>query len=82
MQAKRQEVLAICHLVESNTTFGLVRATTELLQRGRKLYENRPDKGWQLTGSISFVVMQEEGVGEALTADRHFEQAGFKALLI
>jgi hypothetical protein len=31
---------------------------------------------------ISFVVMQDEGVGEALTGDRHFEQAGFKALLI
>jgi predicted nucleic acid-binding protein len=26
-------------------------------------------------------VMQERGLGEALTGDRHFEQAGFAALL-
>jgi predicted nucleic acid-binding protein len=27
------------------------------------------------------VVMERHGLSEALTADRHFEQAGFKALL-
>jgi predicted nucleic acid-binding protein len=31
--------------------------------------------------SNSFVVMQERGLTEALTADRHFEQAGFTILL-
>lgn len=30
---------------------------------------------------ISFVVMEEEGITDALTGDRHFEQAGFIALL-
>jgi uncharacterized protein len=30
---------------------------------------------------ISFVVMRREGPAEALTADHHFEQAGFRALL-
>jgi len=25
---------------------------------------------------------KDEGIGEALTGDRHFEQAGFKALLV
>jgi len=30
---------------------------------------------------ISFVVMEQHGIVEALTADHHFEQAGFKALL-
>jgi hypothetical protein len=79
---QRQEVLAVCRLVETNAAFRLVRATADLLQRGRKLYEDRPDKEWQLTDCISFVVMQDEGVGEALTGDRHFEQAGFKALLV
>ena len=29
----------------------------------------------------SFVVMQEEGLTDALTTDRHFEQAGFAVLL-
>ena len=34
-----------------------------------------------LTDCISFVVMEDKGITEALTADRHFEQAGFTALL-
>jgi predicted nucleic acid-binding protein len=35
----------------------------------------------QYHGSSTFVVMEREGLTEALTADRHFEQAGFRALL-
>jgi uncharacterized protein len=42
---------------------------------------SRRDKEWSLTDCISFVVMKERGLTEALTADHHFEQAGFKALL-
>jgi predicted nucleic acid-binding protein len=30
---------------------------------------------------VSFVVMHERGLTDALTADRHLEQAGFVALL-
>jgi predicted nucleic acid-binding protein len=34
-----------------------------------------------LTDGISFVIMQERGITEALTSDHHFEQAGFMVLL-
>jgi uncharacterized protein len=52
-----------------------------LMDRGLALFTDRQDKDWPLTDCISFVVMQEQGVHEALTADHHFEQAGFVALL-
>jgi uncharacterized protein len=45
------------------------------------MFAARSDKRWSLTDCISFVVMQERGLTEALTADRHFEQAGFSILL-
>ncbi len=77
----RQEVSSICHLVETNPAFRLAPATTDLFRRGKRLYQERADKQWSLTDCISFVVMQDEGVREALTGDQHFEQAGFKALL-
>jgi predicted nucleic acid-binding protein len=54
---------------------------TRRWERGLRLYFERPDKEWSLTDCISFTVMREEGLMEALTGDRHFEQAGFSALL-
>ncbi|MSQ96741.1 MAG: PIN domain-containing protein [Gemmataceae bacterium] len=47
---------------------------------GFDLYEARPDKDWSLTDCISFAVMTERGLSDALTADHHFEQAGFRAI--
>ena len=65
----------------SHEDFEVVPASAELFQRGVEFFRVRPDKEWSLTDCISFVVMAEKGISEALTADRHFEQAGFKALL-
>jgi len=51
-------------------------------EQGLSLYRERPDKDWSLTDCISFAVMRGEDMAEALTGDRHFQQAGFAALLI
>jgi uncharacterized protein len=59
----------------------VIPASGSLFGRGVDLYERRPDKSWSLTDCISFVVMTERGLIEALTGDHHFEQAGFRALL-
>jgi predicted nucleic acid-binding protein len=59
----------------------IVGSSIDLWKRGRSLYAARPDADWSLTDCISFVVMQELGLTEALTADHHFEQAGFTRLL-
>lgn len=49
--------------------------------RGLELYGNRADKGWSLTDCISFEIMREHEIVDALTGDHHFIQAGFRALL-
>ena len=59
----------------------VVPPTQDLFERGVRLYLERPDKDWSLTDCISFVVIEDHGITEALTADHHFEQAGFIALL-
>ncbi len=59
----------------------IVPADAQLFQEGVELYASRLDKEWSLTDCISFVVMRREGITDALTGDRHFEQAGFNALL-
>jgi predicted nucleic acid-binding protein len=45
------------------------------------LFTRRPDKEWSLTDCASFVVMNDLRLRDALSADRHFEQAGFRSLL-
>jgi uncharacterized protein len=47
---------------------------------GLELYRSRPDKGYSLVDCISMQTMRKEGLTEALTNDRHFEQEGFRAL--
>jgi len=44
-------------------------------------YARRGDQEWGLTDCASFLIMEREGVHEALAYDHHFEQAGFQALL-
>jgi predicted nucleic acid-binding protein len=59
----------------------VVEAGSAWLDAGLVLYSSRPDKDWGLTDCISFAVMQRMQIADALTSDRHFEQAGFRALL-
>jgi hypothetical protein len=58
-----------------------VPGSTDLFARALELYASRPDKDWSLTDCISFIVMKDQGLEGALTADVHFVQAGFRALL-
>jgi len=54
----------------------------EALHRGAQSYlQSRLDKQYSLCDAISFLLMQEYGITEALTTDHHFEQAGFQRLL-
>jgi uncharacterized protein len=59
----------------------VVPPTREQFERALGRYAQRPDKEWSLTDCLSFLLMEERGISEALTADHHFEQAGFRALM-
>jgi predicted nucleic acid-binding protein len=70
----------ILHL-RGTTACEIIPASRELLDRALELYHQHADKKWTLTDCVSFAIMRELGVTEALTGDKHFEQAGFIALL-
>jgi uncharacterized protein len=59
----------------------IISPEPSLWQRGLELFFDRPDKEWSLTDCISFAVMRDKNITQALTGDRHFQQAGFVALL-
>lgn len=67
--------------LRSDPAVTVIPSSPEFFSKGLALYTNRKDKEWTLTDCISFVVMQSESLGEALTGDHHFKQAGFTALL-
>jgi predicted nucleic acid-binding protein len=77
----RHLFLAIVDQVEADPAIRVVAVDDGLFREGVEFFRQRPDKNWSLTDCVSFVVMQHEGISEALTADHHFEQAGFVALL-
>jgi predicted nucleic acid-binding protein len=60
----------------------VVSVDSKLLKRAMGFYENRGDKEWGLTDCISFLIMDDNDLTEAFTADDHFQQAGFRALLL
>ena len=62
-------------------TCEIVVASTVLLRQGIALHQSRRDKEWSLTDCISFEIMRQRGIRQALAHDHHFEQAGFDALL-
>ena len=59
----------------------IIPASHDLFDRGCVLFAQRKDKAWSLTDCLSFVVMEEHGLKTALTADQHFQQAGFVRLM-
>jgi uncharacterized protein len=65
---------------QSDSGVAVVPLDDGLLARAMDLFRQRLDKNWSFTDCVSFTVMNEQGISEALTADHHFEQAGFRAV--
>ena len=80
-RAYRRRVVHLVQALRTDPDCQIVPPSAELLERGWRLYAQRQDKDWSLTDCISFLAMRDEGITEALTADHHFEQAGFTILI-
>ena len=67
--------------IRAHPEIAIVAIDSSLAERALALYSDRTDKEWGLTDCASFVVMGDRGITVALSADQHFVQAGFLALL-
>jgi uncharacterized protein len=88
-------LVALCHARRFNRAAAL-RFVAEVMDAGDfdvvwvdqtlhraafALLQSQPDKTYSLCDAVSFLMMRERGLSEALTTDRHFEQAGFVRML-
>ena len=59
----------------------IVSLTEAWIEDAWRLYAARPDKEWGAVDCLSFILMEQMSLTEALTTDHHFAQAGFIKLL-
>ncbi len=78
---RRRWAVDAIRAIRADRTITSVAGSAALFRRSLDLYAARQDKDWSLTDCISFTVMKDRGIDRALTADVHYVQAGFRALL-
>lgn len=76
----RQQVAASVQAILADPLIRVIPQSRTSFLAGLELYIQRPDKGYSLTDCISMQTMRRQGLTEALTRDRHFEQEGFQVL--
>lgn len=77
----REAAVRLLNALENDPKVVIGSASDELYQRALEVYRDRADREWGLIYCMSFVVMNDQGLTDALTADKHFQQAGFNVLL-
>jgi len=80
-QRYRTAAIQLLESLESDPNVEIVPLTNELYNAAFQLFRSRQDKEWGLVDCISCIVMQNRGITDVLTADEHFNQMGFRALL-
>ena len=77
----RESVLTFSEGILIEEDIEIVWVNQELHIQAVELLRQRPDKTYSLCDAVSFVLMRERQISEALTTDKHFVQEGFVRLL-
>jgi predicted nucleic acid-binding protein len=77
----RQNVIRFVELLAADPLIRMVWVGRSEHDAALRLLRERPDKAYSLCDAVSFFVMRQYGLTDALTTDHHFEQEGFRRLL-
>jgi uncharacterized protein len=80
-QRYRPAAVELLLSLENDPKVEIVPVSGDLYAEAFKLFSERTDKEWGLVDCVSFVVMRDRAITDALTSDDHFRQAGFNALM-
>ncbi len=79
-RGRHAKAVEVGHRLLESPRVRLIQVDLHLFDQGWRYLQGRPDKKLSLTDCISFVVMEREGLHDALCFVGHFEQAGFRRL--
>lgn len=77
----RETALAFVTSIQDSSEIETIYVDETLHRAALTLLRQRLDKSWSLCDAVSILLMQQRGLKEALSTDRHFEQAGLIRLL-
>lgn len=77
----RRDALGFAAEIVQDADIEVVWVDPLLHDEAMKLLSAQLDKAYSLCDAVSMVLMRQRGIVDALTTDRHFEQAGFRRLL-
>lgn len=81
LRIPRDQAIAFVDGIRNSSLVDIIHIDEDLDLKSWNLLSDRADKNWSLVDCSSFVIMREQKIVEAITADHHFEQAGFVRLL-
>lgn len=73
--------LRVLELLEQSVAIRIEWIGAERFTATKMFLRKHADHDYSFTDCTSFVVMRELGLRQALTSDRHFQEAGFETLL-
>jgi len=77
----KEEYIQLINQFQLSDEVQIIYSDAKLFQNAFDIYKSYEDKLWSLVDCLSFYIMTELKITEALTSDKHFEQAGFIALM-
>jgi len=77
----RRQASKMVRAILANPNVKVLAQSRDSFLRGLELYEQRPDKGYNLIDCTSMNAMKSESVSQVLTNDHHFAQEGFDVLM-
>lgn len=77
----RKQIIDFSERILADETIEIVWVDEDLHSKAVELLKQRADKTYSLCDAVSFVLMREREITDALTTDKHFEQEGFARLL-
>ena len=81
-EALRRQAAKMVAAILADANVKVVPQSRDSFLKGIHLYRDRADKQYSLTDCISMNAMRAESVNDVLTNDHHFEQEGFRVLML